>query len=231
MCEIRAPQENAPGPIPRAAVLGKARGWRVSLYDSYESHKVFAATEEQRLLAAHILPMRIPGGITGEVQPVDVGYNQPFKQILADMQQDWEKTALAERGHVRPTRVEILERVLAAHKKLLADKFSSDATRNGALVFKWCGITNKLDGSEDDLLTNSNRVVWDKAEIPAWRANFLAAHPPGFKSAPEVLAELETRGAVFEQDAELPEADSNSEPASGEDADEDSGAEFLYMAN
>lgn len=94
----------------------------------------------------------IPGGCTSLLQPADVSWNRPFKAKIQEMYDEWmfsgEHTFTA-KGNLRaPTVADLLGWIKAAW-----DGISPDIIRKS---FKKCGITNALDGTEDDLFATLN---------------------------------------------------------------------------
>ena len=43
--------------------------------------------------------------------------------------------------------------------------------------FQQAGITNALDGSEDNLLASDLKVIWDHLDMGAWRQKYIKDHP------------------------------------------------------
>ena len=64
----------------------------------------------------------IPGGCTSLCQPVDIGYNKPFKTCLQDVWEQWmvdqwgELTSTSETP--KPSRVDVAEWVIYAHVRM-----------------------------------------------------------------------------------------------------------------
>uniref|UniRef100_A0A672FD58 DDE-1 domain-containing protein n=1 Tax=Salarias fasciatus TaxID=181472 RepID=A0A672FD58_SALFA len=93
----------------------------------------------------------IPGGMTSQLQVLDVVVNKPFKDNLRKKYTEWLLSAdhaLTPTGRIQKPAVRLLcEWVLQAW-----DAVSSESIING---FKKCCISNAMDGSEDD-------VLWDE---------------------------------------------------------------------
>jgi hypothetical protein len=92
----------------------------------------------------------IPGGCTSKLQPADVSWNKPFKSHLSEMYDEWLFSGPVEKtkgGNRRaPSKSLILKWI-----KQSWDAISPDIIRKS---FKKCGISNALDGSEDNLFQN-----------------------------------------------------------------------------
>lgn len=90
----------------------------------------------------------IPGGLTSQLQPLDVSVNKPFKQNFHEHWNKWMTEPhhdLTPTGRIKqPTIAQVCEWV----------KKSWDDVRPEIIVksFKKCGISNALDGTEDDAL-------------------------------------------------------------------------------
>ena len=90
----------------------------------------------------------IPGGCTKFIQAPDVSWNAPFKSKIRQLYEDWmlhgEKEATSG-GNPRPPSMDIyLQWIVAAWDALPVQLIKKS--------FKECGITNALDGSEDDFI-------------------------------------------------------------------------------
>jgi len=97
-------------------------------------------------LKAHLAV--IPGGLTSQLQPLDVSVNTPFKGF---MHEEWAKWIEATTHHVTPAgRVKrpLISNVCEWVKNSW-QRFNSEAIVKS---LKKCGISNALDGSEGDIL-------------------------------------------------------------------------------
>ena len=92
----------------------------------------------------------IPGGVTSQLQPLDVPVNKPFKRFTL-MHEEWAKWVEAPTHHVTPA-----ERVKRPSISNVCEwvKNSWQRVKSETIVksLKKCGISNALDGSEDDSL-------------------------------------------------------------------------------
>ena len=118
------------------------------IVDSYKPHKsedsVRVANERCK---ADVLI--IPGGCTSIVQPMDKCINKPLKESIRGSWQTWmwQDRALTKAGNLKqPTRQDPINWVSAAW-----DSIKQDTIIRSFLV---CGISNALDGSEDDLASS-----------------------------------------------------------------------------
>ena len=212
-----------PGPMGRAIYAKPSRQWVVQLYDSYEGRKKFARNCLLRILAAKTLPVRIPGGLTPDIQPVDVALAKPFKDRCRELQQESEHNQIIAGASIaKTTRPELIRRIQAAASE-------SQQAVNAAKVFKGIGAANALDGSEDGMLHSNIKDVWLQEGMPKWREEYLASHPAG-TIAPEAL--LQAIEALYnpslndDEASDYEESDSDSEHSSeaGSDCDVCSGA-------
>ena len=121
--------------------LPQSKGWRVTTFDSAESHKKWMAQNVDALLAKKEFPLRIGGGITPDVQTCDCGKNKPFKSAAREEQEEHDLQQ-ARRGVSVPTstRLDILRRVEKANR-------AADDEIDTKLIFKQAGATLKLDGT------------------------------------------------------------------------------------
>ena len=91
----------------------------------------------------------IPGGCTSIVQPMDKCINKPFKESMRGSWQTWmlQDRTLTKAGNLKqPTRQDAINWVSAAW-----DSIKQDTIIRSFLV---CGISNDLDGTEDDLASS-----------------------------------------------------------------------------
>jgi hypothetical protein len=92
----------------------------------------------------------IPGGCTSLIQAPDVCWNKPFKAHYRELYEEWMSSdasnhTFTKGGNQRPpTRV-----LLATWVKCAWDKIPPELIRKSFLV---CGISNSLDGTEDNLI-------------------------------------------------------------------------------
>ena len=114
--------------------------------DQFEAH----VTKSTERLATNLKTnlIVIPGGLTNQLQPLDVSVNKPFKGF---MHEEWEKWTEAPTLHVTPA-----GRVKRSSICNVCEwvKNSWQRVKSETIVksLKKCGISNALDGSEDDIL-------------------------------------------------------------------------------
>ena len=91
----------------------------------------------------------IPAGCTSPAQSLDVSINKPFKYILrAQWVERMKTTERNANGNLRqPTRQNVINWVSRAWKNVKEETITN--------YFLSCGISNKLDGTEDDLVSDN----------------------------------------------------------------------------
>jgi hypothetical protein len=122
---------------------------RFLVWDAFRAHITPSIKESVRMKYNSDLCV-IPGGCTSKLQPADVSWNKPFKSHLSEMYDEWLFSGPVEKtkgGNRRaPSKSLILKWI-----KQSWDAISPDIIRKS---FKKCGISNALDGSEDNLFQN-----------------------------------------------------------------------------
>ena len=116
------------------------------VWDQFRAHKTDHI--KKHLKNVRTTQAVIPGGCTSILQPLDVCLNKPFKGHIRKMWTDWmisgEKSYTPGGAMRRPTLSLITEWV-----KVAWDAIPKDMVQKS---FKKCGISNSLDGEEDDAL-------------------------------------------------------------------------------
>ena len=94
----------------------------------------------------------IPGGCTSKLQPADVSWNKPFKNNLQEMYDEWlfsgEKT-FTPKGNMRAPSLDLFLKWI----KKAWDSITPEIIRKS---FKKTGISNNLDGTEDEMFDESD---------------------------------------------------------------------------
>ena len=130
------------------------------VFDQFRAH----LTKKTKNLAAssktHLAV--IPGGLTSQLQPLDVSINKPFKQAIREEWNKWMMNpadqSLTPTGRLRrPTIKQVCQWVLNAW-----DGIKQEVIKKS---FKKTGISNALDGTEDDDLYNNDSDLEDTANM------------------------------------------------------------------
>jgi hypothetical protein len=127
-------------------VLGKLSFHpRMLVWDSFLCHKSPKVKDEMKKLKVE--SVMIPGGCTRYIQAPDVSWNWPFKNKIKEQYNEWLSgdTPKTKYGNPAPPPIEIVCRWI----KVAWDNVSTEIIKNS---FKLCGISNRIDGSEDDLI-------------------------------------------------------------------------------
>ena len=96
----------------------------------------------------------IPGGCTSLTQPMDKYVNRPFKEAVRQSWEEWMRMlrALTQKGNLKqPMWQDVISWVSKAWCGIKTDLLVKS--------FLVCGISNALDGSQDDLVCDKVPVV------------------------------------------------------------------------
>ena len=150
MCGTGKSWSNAPiTKIWLTRVWGRRSGnhRRLLVWDTFRGH----CQEEVQSFVRNELntdTIYIPGGCTGILQPADVSWNRPFKDHLQEAYDEWlfaGEKSMTPKGNRRPPALPTFLKWI----KEAWDQVTPEIIRKS---FKKCGISNDLDGSEDNML-------------------------------------------------------------------------------
>ena len=118
---------------------------RLLAWDTYECH--LQPSVQASLKAKKIDTALIPGGCTKYIQAPDVCWNKPFKSICMEHYDKWLETEGIHNetasGNLRPPTCKvIIQWIIDAWQQLPVELIRNSFTS--------CGLTNALDGTEDD---------------------------------------------------------------------------------
>ena len=136
----------------------------VLFLDSYRAHMMASVVE--RIQALGIDVFHIPGGCTGLCQPVDVGFNKPFKTLMRKqwdtwMMSKWEQITAVD-NTPKPTQHIVSEWVLAAY-----DEFSPHVIRNSWTKTGYAWFDKRTEDPEVVIVEAEDedefvvRMLWD----------------------------------------------------------------------
>jgi len=132
----------------RAGGLSKSKNLLV--LDSFEGHKTESV--KCKFQEHNCNMMIIPGGLTSIVQPLDVCLNKPFKDRMREKWRLWmanEEFSLTKGGNLRkPSYKIICEWIIQAWKEIPTEMVKKS--------FLKCGISNEMNGQQDNLLYESD---------------------------------------------------------------------------
>ncbi|CAB4412953.1 unnamed protein product [Rhizophagus irregularis] len=116
------------------------------VFDSFRGH--LEESVKEKFNQSNIDLAVIPGGLTSKCQPLDVAINKPFKDNLRKEWHFWISNGGAgytEAGNLRRAKISDV----CGWVKRAWESISDDII---VYSFKKCGISNALDGSEDDAI-------------------------------------------------------------------------------
>jgi hypothetical protein len=131
---------------------GLLRKWGLLVLDAFKGHLTpeVKATITGGFINTDLVVMR--GGMTSQLQVLDVAVNKPFKDHRKQLYSEWLLNgdhALTPAGRIKKPSVTILcQWILTAWQRI-----SPEVIVKG---FKKCCISNAMDGSEDDVLWNDS---------------------------------------------------------------------------
>lgn len=135
---VKCVWQNRPG-----ALLAKRS---LLVLDSFRGHLTDKVKEQLRRVGTDMAV--IPGGLTGMLQPLDVSVNRPFKVEFRRLYTEW----MASGSHEQTPTGRLKRAPLAAVLGWVLSAWNSVSTDVVTRSFKVTGISNSLDGAEDDCL-------------------------------------------------------------------------------
>ena len=129
-------------------VYGKESQRRLLIVDSYKPHQTVDSIKKVKD-SCNSDVIIIPGGCTSIVQPMDKCINRPFKEYMRASWQEWmrQDRAKTKKGNLKqPSRQDAINWVSKAWESIKLETLTHS--------FLVCGISNALDGSQDDLVSD-----------------------------------------------------------------------------
>lgn len=117
--------------------------------DAFRGHLHKSVREQLKTMKTDVAI--IPGGMTGILQPLDVGVNKPFKDRIRQKWVDW----LQRDDHAFTPRGNLKRPALATVCGWVKDSWEDIPSELITRAFLKCSISNRLDGTEDDALFDS----------------------------------------------------------------------------
>ncbi|KAJ1130292.1 hypothetical protein NDU88_008646 [Pleurodeles waltl] len=126
------------------------------VWDMFRAH--LTPSTKQRLARINTDAAVIPAGLTSLVQPLDVCLNKPFKDRIREQWNEWMvsgEKSFTKGGNMRAPQLDVLCKfVIKAWNDIDAETVIKS--------FKKCGISNSLDGMEDDYLWQDEEKAEDE---------------------------------------------------------------------
>ena len=131
---------------------GASNSKSLLVWDSFSAH--LGDSAKQLLKGNRSTQAVIPGGLTSLVQPLDVCLNKPFKNRLREKWTQW----MINIGKTFTPAGNMRAASLTTVCEWVKDTWQNIPSERVVRSFKKCGISNAMDGTEDDML-------WEDGEI------------------------------------------------------------------
>lgn len=136
------------------------------VWDMFRSH--LTNETKKHLKRSNTATAVIPGGLTSVLQPLDVSLNKPFKDRIRDEWNQWmmegEKT-YTKGGNLRAPSLDVL-------CDFVIKSWNAVSAKIVIKSFIKCGISNSMDGEEDDMLwRDDDSDTESDVDCPADEAN------------------------------------------------------------
>lgn len=126
-------------PAPRALLARQS----MLVLDAFRGHLTEGVKKKLQEEATDLVVIR--GGMTSQLQPLDVCLNKPFKDHVRRLYNEWmasDETALTPSGRLKRASPSVVAR-------WIADAWAAIPDAMVAASFKKCCISNSLDGTDD----------------------------------------------------------------------------------
>ena len=140
----------------RVPTLASSHLWEgvstLLIVDSYKPHQTEDSIKKVKDCCNS--DVIIPGGCTSIVQPMDKCINRPFKEYMRASWQEWmrQDRAKTKKGNLKqPSRQDAINWVFKAWESIKLQTLTHS--------FLVCGISNALEGSQDDLVSDDLPTV------------------------------------------------------------------------
>ena len=117
------------------------------VYDSFKTHLMDSIKKKLKDMNTDVAV--IPGGLTSQLQPLDVSINKPFKDKVRTLWSNWMAN---ENDHVFTRGGRLKKPSITLWCQWIIQAWDEIEPAIVIKAFKKCSISNALDGSEDDVL-------------------------------------------------------------------------------
>jgi len=114
--------------------------------DHFKTHVTESTKRLATKLKMHLAV--IPGGLTSQLQPLDISVNKPFQGF---MHEEWAKWIEAPTHHITP-KGRVKRSLISNVCEWVKNSWQRVKSETIVKSLKKCGISNALDVSEDDIL-------------------------------------------------------------------------------